>query len=30
LGLPVEAMQRRAEIVQHDGEVAGQRGTTAD
>jgi hypothetical protein len=30
LGLPVEAMERRAEIVEHGREVAGQGGTTAD
>jgi hypothetical protein len=28
--LPLEAMQRRAEIVAHGREVAGQCGTTAD
>jgi hypothetical protein len=30
LGLPVEATQRRAEVVKHDGKVAIQRRTTAD
>jgi hypothetical protein len=30
LGLPIEAMQRRAEIVEHGGEVAVQGGPTAD
>ena len=28
--LPVEAMERRAKIVEHGREVAGQRVTTAD
>jgi hypothetical protein len=29
-GLPLEAVERRAEIVEHGGEVASQCGTTAD
>jgi len=29
-GLPIEATQRRAEIVKHGGEVGRERGTTAD
>ena len=30
LGLPLEAIERRAEIVEHGGKVAVQCGTTAD
>jgi hypothetical protein len=29
-GLPVEALQRRAEIVEHGRKIAGKRDTTAD